>query len=433
MIQVTVNEIAVVGIALVGVLLLALFGFLRTLKQRRHVAALTEDKVRAEAQAREQARVVAKLRADERSLASLITFLPSVVRELNSANLDPRRVPSLIIQTAVAIFDPEQVLLFLTPSVGNDTSRTLHLRAHHGLEQPPRAGSVITFGAGKIGWVAEHRIEMAADDWRNLSRTEGNTIENNHPAFHLDLVGPLVHYSTEGERLLGILCIGKPGSRPRDPKLMLQLVTNLGSLALMGSFHRLNLHRQADNDGLTGLTNKRAFLRDFGDLMTTAEREARPLGVFIFDIDYFKRYNDTNGHLAGDDLLKAVARILRENVRPGDLAARYGGEEFIVAMPDTDGDAALEHAEKIRGAVEQFHFEHGSTQPHGKLTISGGVASFPIDGANGTELITHADQALYQAKGAGRNRVRRYRGVSIGDLGADAPDEPGWPAQGLAG
>jgi diguanylate cyclase (GGDEF)-like protein len=160
-----------------------------------------------------------------------------------------------------------------------------------------------------------------------------------------------------------------------------------------------------------------------GLLINAAEREATPLSVFIFDIDHFKKYNDTNGHLAGDEILKSVSQVIRENLRPGDLACRYGGEEFIVAMPGARGPEGYTAAERIRAAIESTTFPRGDTQPGGRVTISGGVAQFPMDGTNHTDLILHADQALYQAKAAGRNRTVQYRGI---DIGGDGGDEPVW-------
>jgi diguanylate cyclase (GGDEF)-like protein len=205
-------------------------------------------------------------------------------------------------------------------------------------------------------------------------------------------------------------------------------------MALMNAHNLAQLREQANTDGLTGLLNKRQFMRELGLLINSAEREAKGLGVFIFDIDFFKNYNDTNGHLAGDELLKTMARVVKDSVRPDDMVCRYGGEEFIVALPETDGPTAAIVAEKIRKAIEEFPFAHGKSQPNGNLTISGGVAAFPKDGTNGTELISHADQALYQAKAGGRNRVERFKGISIGDTGEHDPyDEHGFPPEIVVG
>jgi diguanylate cyclase (GGDEF)-like protein len=141
-----------------------------------------------------------------------------------------------------------------------------------------------------------------------------------------------------------------------------------------------------------------------GLMINAAEREAAALSVFIFDIDYFKKYNDTNGHLAGDEILKSVSQVLRDNLRPGDVACRYGGEEFIVAMPGARGPEGCAAAERIRAAIESTKFPRCESQPGGRITISGGVAQFPVDGTSGNDLILHADQALLQKPPAGTER-----------------------------
>jgi diguanylate cyclase (GGDEF)-like protein len=221
-----------------------------------------------------------------------------------------------------------------------------------------------------------------------------------------------------------VLCIGNPLSRPRDEKAMLQMVTNLASIAYTNSRSMRQLRDLANHDGLTGLLNKRYFMSQrLGLLINAVEREAGAMSIFIFDIDYFKKYNDTNGHLAGDEILKNVSQVLRENLRPGDVACRYGGEEFIVAMPGARGLEGFAAAERIRTAIESTKFPHCESQPDGRITISGGVSQFPVDGTIGNDLILHADQALYQAKAAGRNRTVQFRGVEIG---GDGGDETAW-------
>ncbi len=383
---------------------------------------LNSEVARAEAQSRDQSRLVAKMRNEQRGLASLFRALPDSARNLNRSDLDPQEIPRYLFQLAEAIFEPQQMLLFLVRSPGEDGEKVqeLYLRDQRGLPDLPSQAMRIRIGEGKIGWVAENKIEMLADDWLNLSRTEGRSLEDNHPAFRLDLIGPLVHHDEAREELIGVLCIGEPGIRPRDEKLMLQMITNLVSIAYKSARNVRVLREQAAHDGLTGLLNKRQFMVDLGVLINRAERRAQPLGLFMFDIDHFKSYNDSHGHLAGDEVLKRVARVIRESLRPGDLACRYGGEEFLVTMPLTDGPATFQAAERIREAIATHPFAHGSAQPGGRLTISGGVAAFPVDGTIGTDLIRHADQALYQAKAAGRNRVILYKGVDFGDSGDEA-------------
>ena len=167
----------------------------------------------------------------------------------------------------------------------------------------------------------------------------------------------------------------------------------------------------AKTDGLTGLLNKTNVYRRLRDLIS--DDAPWPLSVFLLDIDHFKQYNDTNGHLPGDELLKRMGALLKENSREHEVVGRYGGEEFLILMPNTAKDTALRVAERIRTLVEQTAFEHASAQPGGRVTISGGVATAPGDGDDVDALLRNADAALYQAKRAGRNRVFAYAGTGM--------------------
>lgn len=410
------------GLLTAGAVAVALRSSLQARKLQGQIDSSRAELARSEAQNREQSRHAVRLRTEQRGLTNLVRFLPNLVRELNQSDLDPRRIPTLLFQLADAIFEPEQMLLYETRSPGDDMHPPeLYLREQRGLTEVPGALKRVRVGEGKIGWVAENRVEMVTEDWLNLTRTEGRNLTDNHPATKLELLGPLVQHDEEGERLLGVLCIGGLSSRSRDEKLMLQMVTNLGAIAYTNARNLFRLRDQANKDGLTRLLNKRFFMQRLGLLINQAEREARPMSIFIFDIDHFKTYNDTQGHLAGDEVLRNVARVLEQSLRPGDIPCRYGGEEFLVAMPDTDKPDALRAADRIRDAIASHPFPHAASQPLGRLTISGGVAALRLDGTDSTELIRHADQALYQAKAGGRNRVLPYRGVEIGGDGKD-PD-----------
>lgn len=158
-------------------------------------------------------------------------------------------------------------------------------------------------------------------------------------------------------------------------------------------------------DALTGLKNRGYFDRAFQTLSVGAFRFGQPLSLLIIDIDRFKQFNDTYGHLVGDDCLRMVAQGIRQYVtRPQDLAARYGGEEFVVILPDTPEEGAVQVAEKIRREIEGTDFRVSDTTV--RLTISIGVCSLTPDQADATrELFRRADEALYAAKAQGRNRV----------------------------
>jgi diguanylate cyclase (GGDEF)-like protein len=165
------------------------------------------------------------------------------------------------------------------------------------------------------------------------------------------------------------------------------------------------LKSMAERDGLTDLYNHRHFRESLDREIARADRDKNPLSLIIIDLDYFKNYNDSNGHLAGDKLLHQCGQILKDSVRGSDLVARYGGEEFVLILPNADGDNASQLAERIREQISEFPFQGRESQPTGMLTASLGVATYPHDGATANDLIDSADQALYKAKEAGRNKV----------------------------
>jgi len=169
------------------------------------------------------------------------------------------------------------------------------------------------------------------------------------------------------------------------------------------------LERQALSDALTGIYNRRYFNEVIATETQRSERSEHPLTLLMIDVDHFKQFNDTHGHPAGDTVLIDVARLLNENLRSTDVVARYGGEEFVALLLDTDADAGFAAAEKLRSSIEEFSFEGEETQPLGTLSISVGVASFPLDTDHAAALVRYADEALYQAKEQGRNRVAVWK------------------------
>ncbi len=160
----------------------------------------------------------------------------------------------------------------------------------------------------------------------------------------------------------------------------------------------------ANSDGLTGLANKRSFDEHLGRELARADRYRSALALVMLDVDHFKRFNDTWGHLTGDEVLKAVAEVLRTTVRASDIAARYGGEEFAVILPETDLAGGLVLAERVRERVEALRVP-GPEGPV-SVTVSLGVAALRGPGcrALGQALVGAADAALYRAKDGGRNR-----------------------------
>lgn len=165
------------------------------------------------------------------------------------------------------------------------------------------------------------------------------------------------------------------------------------------------LRQLAITDGLTGLYNFRYFKDHLAQELNRARRHKLNVSVAILDIDYFKHYNDTHGHPAGNVVLTTIADLLKKNIRNIDVAARFGGEEFSLILVESDKEAAGIVAHKIKKLVEDFPFQYQNTQPNGNLTISMGVATFPEDGFDSEEIVSRADQRLYRAKQNGRNLV----------------------------
>jgi diguanylate cyclase (GGDEF)-like protein len=163
------------------------------------------------------------------------------------------------------------------------------------------------------------------------------------------------------------------------------------------------ISRMAETDPLTGVPNRRQVIEMGQRLMMRCYQDSRPYAMLLLDLDGFKQINDRHGHTAGDKALCSVAQALRRNLRPGDHLGRYGGEEFAVILPDTDADEAGRVAERLRAAVAGLEPDWASGAA--RVTLSGGIAFATPGRSDFSQLMVRADQALYRAKNAGRNRI----------------------------
>lgn len=167
----------------------------------------------------------------------------------------------------------------------------------------------------------------------------------------------------------------------------------------------------ATTDGLTKLFNHRHFVRSLEREVKRADRYGYPVSLLMIDVDHFKIFNDTFGHLQGNVVLTTLANILRQSARETDMVARYGGEEFAIILSQADREHAAQIAERIRGEVEEAYFPGEDKQPLGRVTISIGVAGYPEDARSSMELVDKSDRALYLSKERGRNRVTDFSEV----------------------
>lgn len=178
-------------------------------------------------------------------------------------------------------------------------------------------------------------------------------------------------------------------------------------------------------DPLTGLYNKRYFDVRLTEELSRAGLTGQPVSLVLLDVDRFKQYNDTFGHVQGDELLRALAELLRRTCRAGDVVCRLGGEEFALILPATGAEAAAAAAERVRRAVERHPFPGREALPGGRVTVSLGIAVYPTDANDPARLVECADQALYRAKDAGRNAVVLHSSLAacLGDGAAEAGED----------
>jgi len=175
------------------------------------------------------------------------------------------------------------------------------------------------------------------------------------------------------------------------------------SISLENAIEHTRAFQLATKDGLTNIYNRRYFEEQFYLELERVKRYRKPLSLLMLDVDYFKNYNDMNGHLKGDEVLIRVAQLIKNALRATDFIARYGGEEFIVLLSEADIDQAMIVADKIRSRIEQEKFDNQKSQPNGNLTVSIGVAQLTPEIQRFEEIIKLADDALYRAKETGKN------------------------------
>jgi diguanylate cyclase (GGDEF)-like protein len=180
------------------------------------------------------------------------------------------------------------------------------------------------------------------------------------------------------------------------------------SWAIIGRAERLRL--LSTHDALTGLLNRNVLEERIGEEVIRARRYQRPLAIAMLDLDFFKGFNDTHGHNAGDNALRAFSRELRRGMRRTDIVARFGGEEFVIVLPETTAEDAAVKLEQVRRGVEGMVLE----VPRGAsahITLSAGIAELSVENDEAFEILQRADELLLEAKKAGRNRVMGEKGL----------------------
>ncbi|MBI2002417.1 MAG: sensor domain-containing diguanylate cyclase [candidate division NC10 bacterium] len=284
----------------------------------------------------------------------------------------------------------------------DEAGERLVVKAAFGLPEDGGPGLTLRLGEGISGLVAQTGQAMLVPDASAESRfLEQECFPQQHGSF---ICVPL---RIKGREVIGVLNAQKPephGFSLGDMDLF-QAVANQVAAALENAQLYQRTKELSARDDLTGLFNRRHFFENLEKEIQRARRYRRVFSLLMLDLDDFKGYNDSHGHLRGDEALKEVARLLLANSRRADVVGRFGGEEFVVLLPEINKQGAAVVAEKMRAAVEQYAFFGRESQPGGRLTVTLGLVTYPVDSEEGLELVDLADRALYAGKQQGGNRV----------------------------
>ena len=352
-----------------------------------------------------------------RFLTEFVNDYPRLARELYSG-VGERQVPAALLGIVQRSLDPQRVAVLVRRSerTGSGRSPRLVVAAAYPDGAAIDVGSDVALDHGAIGFAAEAQRVIARED---LEAEAAGHVEPGPALPGLpapDFLAPLVF----DQETLGMILLQHPRGSG-DPRTVLRLIAQSGAQVLHTATQVGRMKQTAEMDGLTRIHNKKHMEQVLNDLVYRAacaayDRRAAgepepppPVSVFLFDIDNFKHYNDSNGHLAGDELLRDLAALVTQSIRKDDSFGRFGGEEFLLVLPHTAAAQAMTVAEKVRSLIAAQPFPFAERQPLGRLSVSGGVAEYPNDGIDAAGILHAADEALYEAKRSGRDRVLRAK------------------------
>ena len=384
-----------------------LLGFLLAWGVRRSAdataAAETDHLKRAN---QELSQEVIKVQQELSRKRDIATKIPMVVKRL-SGRLSPDAVPAIGVRFAREFFHASQVGYFAP--AGNGDQFTLVEGVGFPLDWKGKVR--LAADEGILAMCLQNKTITTREEYLT-SRTKWPTgihsLEKN--GISPDFVAPV---AVDGN-VVGLLVVASSIVQSRDEIPFVSMIAELLGNAYRHTTEIESVEYSASVDPLTKLFTRGHFAQRFETEIRRAKNYAHPLSLFLLDIDHFKNINDTYGHSAGDLILTKLGQILRQSVRSSDIAARFGGEEFVVMMLSAGKEQSFAFSENLRKIVESTEFRIPGQQSALQVTISGGVTTYPIDGESTIDLLRKADDALYEAKKTGRNRI-----VLVPEFGLD--------------
>ena len=330
----------------------------------------------------------ARLYSMERRRAEQLEAINAVAKKTTRV-LDLDELLTIVCRLLLDWFRIDHVAVLLAEG------ETLRIRAHEGRLTPNLAmGSILAPGLGLGARALGTGRSVIENDVENVDGYIAGFAET-----QAEMCVPLIIF---GEKL-GVLALESADRNAFDAEDIqpLESVADICAAAIQNAHNFDRMKQLAYVDGLTGIHNRRYFEMRIVEELERASRFQGRMSLIMLDIDHFKKMNDEFGHLLGDEMLRAVSSILKQQLRKVDMVCRYGGDEFAIVVPETAGESAMRVAEKLRRQVEA-HLFPGVPRP---VSISCGVAEYPTHGVTRDEIVAAADGALYLAKQAGRNRV----------------------------
>ena len=394
------GSVELVIITVFAGLVLAFVGFIlgrsRERQRSREAVEEAERRVRQESWVRAPEPLASK--DDRYRMLDLIVNLPETINQMGAA----RSTQALCRITARAIVDlvgARRVGLFLA----RGAPPRFRLEVFVGSPRPKKKLE-FSIGEGRLGRLAQLIGVRSEGDLTVLPEVSNEADRLFTPEMCVTI--------RRQEMVHAFVALDGIESNDAMTRRVVQMLSDIHAVSAAGlrSLHKERI--RAELDQLTGLFNRRHLDRRLQEEVARAQAYGLDISIFLFDIDNFKHYNDTNGHQAGDECLKWVSSVTRKVTRGSDIVCRYGGEEFLVILLGSSQTDAWHHAERIRTAIASTEFPNGEKQPLGFVSVSGGVSSFPYHADDPDKLVELADRALYYAKEHGRNRVARPSEVS---------------------